>query len=221
MFLTLQWIDKVFQLYQEKGLLILKNKSIQFTPKLFLATLLQIYIIPLWEKVALNFFPEFSEEEEELMEKSFSYLLAQDLLSIEFSQWYRENLLGREYSFYGYLELALEFLKIKEQIKQQIQIPLLDELKKLCMDVEENLEGGNKISERQKKRLQRLYTFFKIIEKFSPSLTFSLVERAEALVLRLKGEKLEKEALDWEEAKKKIEGKFEEELQKLIKRSKI
>ncbi|MFN3921181.1 MAG: hypothetical protein ACK4K4_02125 [Caldimicrobium sp.] len=199
---------------------MLKDKSIQFTPKLFFATLLQIYILPFWEKVALNFFPNLSEEERSLIEKGFSYLLAQDLLSVEFSQWYREHLLGRDYSLKVYMELALEFLKLKEQIRKQIQIPLLDELKKLCMELEGNLEEGKEISEGVVRKLRRIYKFFKIVERLFPSQITSLVERSEDLLLKLNSRIIKDEDLEFEN-REEIERIFEEELQKLSERVKI
>ncbi len=216
MFLTLQWIEKFYQIYQRRGFVILREKNIQFTPKLFLATLLRIYKISLWEWIERKYFIDLTAEERELTKKGFSYLEAQDLFSLEFSQWFRDNLLCRDYTQERYIALAFEFHQLKEQLKKQIQIPLLDVLKKLCMEIEEKLEEKSEIPNYQVKRLQRIYRFFKRVEEFLPSKSEDLVKRAEALLIKLNGEELMGVEPFLKERKVELEKVFEREVEKLI-----
>ncbi|MFN3504769.1 MAG: hypothetical protein ACK4Y7_00980 [Caldimicrobium sp.] len=226
MFLTLHWIENLYQFYYKSGFLLLQEKNLQFTPKLFLAILLQIYKLSLWEKIAKVYFDNLTLEEKELVEKGFSYLFAQDLLSLEFAPWFRDNLLGRDFTLKGYIEVAYEFSQLKEQVSKQVQIPLIDKLKKLCGEIEEILEEGKEVPEDIVKKLFRLYLFFNVVKRINPSLRIELLERAEKLILKLtmlplyEG-KLKKLENGVEKMFPEVKKNFEEELQKLIERSKI
>lgn len=226
MFLSLYWIKNLYQIYYKRGFLKLQEKDLQFTPKLFLATLLQIYKFSIWEKIANLYFENLTSGEKELVEKGFSYLLAQDLLSLEFAPWFRDNLLGRDFTFKGYVEVAYEFIQLKEQVSKQVQIPLLDQLKKLCIDVEEALEECKDISEITIKKLSRIYIFFKVVAKIISSFRLDLLERAESLILKLNRPFCFEEILiemdkGVDDMLPLIEKNFEEELQKLMEEAKI
>ncbi|MFN4196787.1 MAG: hypothetical protein ACK4FM_02120 [Caldimicrobium sp.] len=226
MFLTLHWIKNLYQIYNKRGFLSIQEKKFQFTPKLFLASLLQLYKLSLWEKIAKVYFGNLTLEEKELVEKGFSYLLAQDLLSLEFAPWFRDNLLGRDFTFKGYVEVTYEFSQLKEQVNKQVRIPLLNQLKKISMAIEEDLEGGREISEASIKKLCRIYIFFKVVEKITSCSRIELLDLAEKLILKLKMQPLYEEILiEMDKGLRyilpDIEKNFERELQKLIEEAKI
>lgn len=221
MFLTIKWLDKIFNLFLRQRGFFIRDKEIQFTPKLFLATLLRMYELSLWEKILERYFQELTPEEKSLCEKGFDYLYAQDLFSLEFSSWYQEMLLGRDYKGETYKALAYEFLTLKEQIREQIQIPLLDRVKKLALDLEELLEKGKSPEEEKLHKLIRLYTFFYWVKTFKPSKIEELVGRAEVLLKQLSIPLEETTQDNYSEIKPLLENKFMEELQNFIKSTKI
>jgi len=221
MFLTIKWLKKVYELYLRNQRFFLLDKEIVFSPRLFLGTLLRMYDLPLWGKIVRDYFKDLTEEEKALCEKGFDSLYAQDLFSLEFSKWYQEMLLGRPYEPAQYQTLAYDFLCLKEQLRKQIQIPLLDKVKKLCMDLEELFEKGERPEEAPVKQLKRLYSFFKWVECFNPSLSEDLVRRGEAALKNLK--ELPEIALEKniEELRTNFEKDFLKELQNFIESSKI
>ncbi|MEZ0344632.1 MAG: hypothetical protein ABWJ99_07545 [Caldimicrobium sp.] len=220
MFLTIKWIDRIFKLFLQRERFFVREKEIQFTPRLFLATLLRMYKPSLWEKIINEYFPELKPEEKELCERGFDYLYAQDLFSLEFSKWYQEMLLGRVYKEREYPFLACDFLNLKEQIRKQIQIPLLDLIKKLCMELEENMEKGEKLSEEKLNKLRKLYYFFYWVKFFEPSKISELVDRGEG-ILREFSAPLEIEKEKSLNLKEEIESEFLKELQKFLEGAKI
>jgi Txe/YoeB family toxin of Txe-Axe toxin-antitoxin module len=68
---------------------------------------------------------------------------------------------------------------LEEIVQKQVQIPLLDELKKLCMTFEEAVEEKKEVSEADRKRFVRLVNFFVRTEAIKPSKSSELIERAE------------------------------------------
>ena len=220
MFFTIKWIEKIFKFFLERERFFIRGKEIQFTPRLFLATLLRMYDLPLWKKIIKEFFSELKPEEKELCEKGFDYLYAQDLFSLEFSKWYQEMLIGRAHKEEDYPILAFDFLSLKEQIRKQIQIPLLDSVKKLCMELEENLEKGEALPEEKVKKLKKLSKFFHCIEVLEPSRIAELVERGENILKKISAP-LDQKREDSEKLRSQIESEFFKELQKFFDRAKI
>lgn len=222
MFLTLLWIEKIYNLYREREALLISDKSIVFSAPMFLATLLQIYRDPLGDKILNEYFSMLSQKEKELVKKGFSHLLAQDLLSIEFTKWFRDNLIKRDYEDREYFSLVYQFLQLKEQLRKQVQIPLLDDLKKLCVEMEAALEENREVSEAQKKRLRRIYNFFKRVNLITPTKISDLLERVESLWVKMNED--ERQEIPYEKIKNlmtNIKDAFEEELKNLINRVKL
>ena len=60
-----------------------------------------------------------------------------DLLRKEFAAWFRDIILHKDFKSRSLVSISCEFLMLEEQLRKQIQIPLLDKLKKLIMDLEE------------------------------------------------------------------------------------
>ncbi|MGC9017227.1 MAG: hypothetical protein ACP5JQ_03490 [Caldimicrobium sp.] len=220
MFLTIKWMEKIFRLFLEKERFFIKDKEILFTPKLFLATLLRMYKTSLWEKILKEYFQELKPEEKELCERGFDYLYAQDLFSLEFSKWYQEMLLGRSYTEREYFYLAYEFLNLKEQLRKQIQIPLLDRIKKLCIHLEESLETKQNPLEEDLKKLKKLYSFFSWVLVLEPTKISEIVERGEKLLKEISNPlEFNKEAIL--ELKKEAELEFLKGLKNFLERAKI
>jgi hypothetical protein len=162
-----------------------------------------------------------TEEEKAFCEKGFDSLYAQDLFSLEFSKWYQEMLLGRTYEPSQYQTLAYDFLCLKEQLRKQIQIPLLDKIKRLCFSLEELLEKGEKPEEDSIKRLERLYSFFRWVEAFKPSPSKDFVKRGEEVLKKLKNPPLSHSVGELEELRLNLEKIFWKELQNFVEGSKI
>jgi len=221
MFLTIRWLKKVYGLYLQNQRFFLLDKEIAFSPRLFLGTLLRVYDWPIWEKIVRDYFKDLTEEEKALCEKGFDSLYAQDLFSLEFSKWYQEMLLGRPYETAQYQTLAYDFLCLKEQLRKQIQIPLLDKIKRLCLDLEELLEKGERPEEDYIKRLERLYSFFRWVEAFKPSPSEDFVKRGEGVLKKLKKLPLSHSVGELEELRLNLEKIFWKELQNFIEGSKI
>jgi hypothetical protein len=130
---------------------------------------------------------DYLEELETLFNRQeFDFMFLVDLLRKEFSFWFRDILLHKDFQSPDLLRIAWEFLMLEEQLRKQIQIPLLDRLKKLILDAEEIIEKGSSsettFNERQFLRLLR---FFNAVETLESSLSARLVERAKEVENKL------------------------------------
>jgi len=101
-------------------------------------------------------------------------------LRIKFSEWFREHLLARDFSEEEYGRLALEYVHLEEQVQAQIKIPLLNQLKQLCYELEDRLAGGKRLSPYDEALFRRLLTFFLVAEGIRPTLSSRLVNRAKS-----------------------------------------
>ncbi|WP_038055476.1 hypothetical protein [Thermodesulfobacterium hydrogeniphilum] len=175
-FYTVEWIKEIFKSYQEKEDFFIEDKEISFEPKYFLLALLHIYnkkdFLFLCDFLNLNDLEKIKKDQE------FDFMYLVDLLRKEFSYWFKENLLFKDFSEKNYFILAHEFLILEEQVKKQIQIPLLDQLKKFIMDLDEIIEKNNSLDNFEESKFLRLFKFFNIVEKLEPSLSSRLINRA-------------------------------------------
>uniref|UniRef100_A0A7V5XGF9 Uncharacterized protein n=1 Tax=Thermodesulfobacterium geofontis TaxID=1295609 RepID=A0A7V5XGF9_9BACT len=184
-FYTLEWINEVFKRYQnEEDSFFIEDKEVGFKPKHFLWALLHIY-----SKKEIPFIGDTlntKDLEFILQHQEFDFMYLVDLLRKEFALWFRENILNRDFSEENYFILAQEFLLLEEQLRKQIQIPLLDKMKKLIHDLEEIVEEKKPIKEFEKKKNKffRLIKFFSIVEKIETTKCSELVERAKNVAER-------------------------------------
>ncbi len=180
-FYTVEWIKEVFKTYQnEEKSFFIEEKEVSFQPKYFIWALLHIY-----SKKELPFLGNFLNVEDldfVLERKEFDFMYLVDLLRKEFAFWFRENILFRDFSEEGYFTLAQEFLLLEEQLKKQIQIPLLDQMKKLILDLEEIVEEGKSFENFDEKKFFRLLRFFNTVEKIEKTKCSRLVDRAKSAV---------------------------------------
>lgn len=176
-FYTVEWINENFKRYREKDSLFIEDKEIGFEPKYFLWALLHIY-----SKKELYFLgkEKLKDLEFVLEHQEFDFMYLVDLLRKEFSYWFRENILCRDFPNESYFILAQEFLILEEQLRKQIQIPLLDQMKKLILDLEEILEENKPLDNFEEKKFIRLLKFFDLVEKIEKSKCSELVERAKS-----------------------------------------
>jgi hypothetical protein len=174
---TLTWLERILKDYERdyeaEEVIIVGDKQINFKPLIFAIALLHIFQRPLLYKL------EPIEELLDSLRERFDFMHLVDLLRKEFSLWFREMVLHRDFSNAKYDQLSHEFHLLEEIVQKQVQIPLLDELKKLCMTFEEAVEEKKEVSEADRKRFVRLVNFFVRTEAIKPSKSSELIERAE------------------------------------------
>lgn len=174
---TLNWLEKILKDYERdyeaEEVIVVGDKQINFKPLIFAIALLHIFQRPLLYKL------EPIEELLDSLRERFDFMHLVDLLRKEFSLWFREMVLHRDFSNAKYDQLSHEFHLLEEIVQKQVQIPLLDELKKLCMTFEEAVEEKKEVSEGDRKRFVRLVNFFVRTEAIKPSKSSELIERAE------------------------------------------
>ena len=174
---TLSWLEKILKDYERDyeadEIIILGDKRVNFKPLIFGIALLHIFQRPLLYKL------EPLEELIASLKERFDFMHLVDLLRKEFSYWFREMVLHRDFSNSRYDQLSYEFHLLEEIVQKQIQIPLLDELKRLCITFEEAFEEKKEVSETEKRRFVRLVNFFVRTEAIRPSKSSELIERAE------------------------------------------
>jgi hypothetical protein len=213
-FYTLEWIKKLARDYSEREeKFFVEDKEVGFSSVHFLYALLHIY--------HRGLLPEFLSEKryQELIkirtELEFDFMYLVDILRKEFSYWFKESLLYRDFSPQAYDKLACEFFLLEEQVKKQIQIPLLDQIKKFCINIEEKLEKKEKVELDKEERTLRLLKFFTRVEKLSASLCSRLVDRAKDLVKKASEDKITFEneipQISIEEVKKELKECIEKE----------
>lgn len=103
-----------------------------------------------------------------------------DTYKKEFSGEIRENLLINTYDLEGYSFIASDFTMFDEILQTQIKVPLFTKLKKLSQSIKSRTTYNIKIEKSEFMLFRRLFSFFILIEKYSPTLTSkALVEMKE------------------------------------------
>jgi hypothetical protein len=103
-----------------------------------------------------------------------------DTYKKEFSGEIRENLLINTYDLEGYDFIASDFAMFDEILQTQIKVPLFTKLKKLSQSIKSRTTYNIKIEKSEFMLFRRLFSFFILIEKYSPTLTSkALVEMKE------------------------------------------
>jgi len=112
---------------------------------------------------------------------------------------------------------------LEEQLRKQIQIPLLDKLKKLIMDLEEIEETKKGLENFNEKQFTRLFNFFNTVETLEKSRSYELVERAKNIAQKVYKENFEKkfeaEIKTQPEIKNEIKNSVKDKIKELFKRS--
>lgn len=188
---TIEWIFSILKEYQTKKVFYIENKKVSFQPKFFLLALLHLYQkrhLPLEE---LSKFLSVSKEEILYHRSLFDFMYLVDLLRKEFAFWFKEMVISKDFSEETYETLAREFLLLEEQLRKQIQIPLLNNIKNLNYELENKIESGKVLSKDNENVFFRILKFFDWVEKFQESLCSRLVNKAKELVEKAYPEKAE------------------------------
>ncbi|AIH04121.1 MULTISPECIES: hypothetical protein [Thermodesulfobacterium] len=186
-FYTLEWIKELFKEFvKSENSFFIEEKGVGFEPRFFFWALLHIYKKQSLPEIFKALKVDLEELETLFNRQEFDFMFLVDLLRKEFSFWFRDILLHKDFQSPDLLRIAWEFLMLEEQLRKQIQIPLLDRLKKLILDAEEIIEKGSSsettFNERQFLRLLR---FFNAVETLESSLSARLVERAKEVENKL------------------------------------
>lgn len=103
-----------------------------------------------------------------------------DTYKKELSGEIREKLLINTYDLEGYDFIASDFSMFDEILQTQIKVPLFTKLKKLSQSIKSRATYNIKIEKSELLLFRRLFSFFILIEKYSPTLTSkALVEMKE------------------------------------------
>ncbi|MCX7874154.1 MAG: hypothetical protein N2327_06970 [Caldimicrobium sp.] len=215
---SLEWMRKVLQIYNSKKGVYLKDSledvtTISFEPKQFKLALLHLFKLQILERIQKEIPNRISNPQSISNLHQFYYFV--DLLRRNFADWFSELISRRDFSPEEYYWLALEFLTLDEQLKKQIQIPLLKRIKDLISLAGSSFEENRDLNQNQWQVFFRLVRFFKSVEAFEESKTRDLLEEAERVLSMVNLELIlkPKEVMNL----KAFEEKFLMELKQLLK----
>lgn len=215
---SLEWMRRVLQIYNSKRGFYLKDSLedetiVSFEPKHFKLALLHLFKLQVLERIQRELPNGISNLQSISNLHQFYYFV--DLLRRNFADWFSELISRRDFSPKEYYWLALEFLTLDEQLKKQIQIPLLKKIKDLISLVGSSLEENRNLNQNQWQVFFRLVRFFKSVEAFEESKTRDLLEEAERVLTLVNSELIleTKEVINL----RAFEEKFLMELKQLLK----
>ena len=94
-----------------------------------------------------------------------------DAYKKEFSGEIREDILVNTYDLEGYELFASEFAMFDEILQTQIKVPLFTQFRKLSQSVKGRVTYHIKVEKAEFLLFMRLFSFFILIEKYTPTLT--------------------------------------------------
>ncbi len=177
-YFTSTWVEAALERYRRRGPQdTIMGKPVAFSDRHYLAALLHIYTGTFsLERIAL--LAGISPEDLRFQRSQVDFMSLVDYLRTRFSEWFREHLLMRDFELAEYGRLALEYIHLEEQVQSQIKIPLLNQLKNLCYELEDKLSGGKRLAPYDEALFRRLLLFFLSSEALRPTLSSRLVNRA-------------------------------------------
>ncbi|MBX6422874.1 hypothetical protein [Thermosulfurimonas sp. F29] len=177
-YFTSAWVEAALERYRRRGPQdTIMGKPVAFSDRHYLAALLHIYTGTLsLERIAAV--AGISPEDLRLQRSQVDFMSLVDYLRTRFSEWFREHLLMRDFALAEYGRLALEYIHLEEQVQSQIKIPLLNQLKNLCYELEDKLAGGKVLAPYDEALFRRLLLFFLSSEALRPTLSARLINRA-------------------------------------------
>ncbi|HFC97661.1 MAG TPA: hypothetical protein ENJ40_04265 [Thermosulfurimonas dismutans] len=183
-YLTVTWVEGALERYlRRRPEDTIMGKKIAFSPRHYLAALLHIYT-GCFSLGRIARLAGLSEEELRFQRAQIDFMSLVDYLRTRFAEWFREHLLLRDYHPAEYGRIALEYCHLEEQVRSQVRIPLLDQLKHLCYDLEDRLSAGKGLPPYDEHLFRRLLFFFLAAEGLKPTLSSRLVNRARDLAER-------------------------------------
>lgn len=168
----------ILQIYRRQKGFLIEDKIISLENELYLKLAL-LFLIRTDEEERVKKELFSSEDPLATMARPHEFYHVVDSLRKEFAQWFRELLLYRDFSQLDYAFLALEFIMLDEQVRKQIQIPLLKKMKDLVWDGREALEKEEPT--RGKEQLNRLVMFFQGVALLEGKKS-EILEEAEAFL---------------------------------------
>ena len=134
-----------------------------------LAALLHVYfgnltLKEIAEKAGINI--ETLQE----LRKNPRFMRFVDTFKKELSQEIREDLLVNSYQLEEYDSLAMDFSLFDEVLQMQIRVSLFSHLKKISQSIKSRTTYGLKIDTSEFMLFRRLFSFFILIEKYTPTL---------------------------------------------------
>ncbi|HIE33138.1 MAG TPA: hypothetical protein EYP81_03720 [Thermodesulfobacteriaceae bacterium] len=177
-YFTSRWVTEAFERYRKRRPQdTIMGKQVIFSDNHYLAALLHIYTGTFTlERIAE--LAGLGLEELRFQRSQVDFMSLVDYLRTRFSEWFREHLLMRDFALGEYGRLALEYLHLEEQVQSQIKIPLLNQLKNLCYELEDKLAGGKLLAPYDESLFRRLLLFFLSSEALRPTLSSRLVNQA-------------------------------------------
>ncbi len=177
-YFTANWIEAALERYRNRPPnATIMGKPVSFSERHYLAALLHIYTGTLsLERIAE--LSGITPEDLRNQRTQVDFMSLVDYLRTKFSEWFREHILMRDFTLEEYGLLALEYIHLEEQVRSQIRIPLLDQLKNLCYELEDKLVGGKRLAPYDEALLRRILLFFLSSEALKPTLSSRLVKRA-------------------------------------------
>jgi hypothetical protein len=172
-FLGQKWLQKRISEYskEHKALAILKDRTIVFPEELYLAALMHIYtgMFSLAEiaKAAGVPFKEFQSWRTQI-----DFMVLVDAAKVNFSSYFRENLLINEYEPTQYRSIAAEYSLFDDQVRTQIRAPLVHKMKHLANSIANYHKVKLKIDRSDLRTFKKLYSFFMFEKSFLP-ITYS------------------------------------------------
>ncbi len=177
-FFTAEWVEAALERYRRRQPDdTIMGKKVVFSDRHYLAALLHIYTGS-FSLEGIAQLSRISLEELLFQRTQVDFMSLVDYLQTRFSEWFREHLLMRDFELAEYGRLALEYIHLEEQVQSQIKIPLLNQLKNLCYELEDKLSGGKRLAPYDEALFRRLLLFFLSSEALRPTLSSRLVNRA-------------------------------------------
>ena len=168
-FLGQMWLQERISEYskEHKVLAVLENRKIVFPQELYLAALLHIYTgtLSLAEiaKSAAVPLKEF-----QFWRTQIDFMILVDAAKVDFTSYFRENLLINEYEPDQYRSITAEYSLFDEQVRTQIRAPLFHQMKHLANSISNYHKVKLKIDRSDLRAFKKLYSFFMFEKSFLP-----------------------------------------------------
>ncbi|GEM_PF-2425811 len=176
MFLGAKWVIEALDRYHHRPpRATIMGKRIIFPNYHYLAALLHIYT-GTFNLGQIAHLSGLNIEELKFQRAQLDFLTLVDYLKTKFSEWFRESLLLKDFSFHEYTEIAWEYTRLDEMVQSQIRIPLLERLKHLTLAGKDCLEVGKELDSYDRNIFRRLMLFFTLAEELRPTLCSRLVK---------------------------------------------
>ncbi|MFH1672792.1 MAG: hypothetical protein ABIF87_05140 [Pseudomonadota bacterium] len=169
-FLGQRWIQKRISEYskERKAIASLRDRTVAFPAELYLAGLMHIYTgtLSLAEiaKAAGVPLKEFKHWRTQL-----DFMVLVDAAKVDFSDYFRENLLLNEFEPAEYRSIAAEYSLFDEQVRTQIRTPLFQKMKHLANSISNYNKVKLKIDRSDLRTFKKLYSFFMFEKNFLPT----------------------------------------------------